>query len=73
MAMKGGRGLGGFEGERTGRRRRHLAMLENLRDEVTTATADGRWLKPTPTLAAARLKHAGSVLDLSGVLVGSGR
>ena len=43
---------------------------EEMSDTVTTATADGRWLKPTPTLAAARLKHAGSVLDLSGVLVG---
>ena len=70
VAVKGGRGVGGFEGKRTGR---HLAMLENLSDTVTMATAHGRWLKPTPTLAAARLKHAGSVLDLSGVLVGSGR
>ena len=68
--MKGGRGLGGFEGERTGRRRRHLAMLENLRDTVTTATSDGRWLKPTPHW---RRRARGSALDLSGVLVGSGR
>ena len=49
MAVKGGRGVGGFEGKRTGR---HLAMLENLSDTVTTATADGRWLKPTPTLGS---------------------
>ena len=35
VAVKGGRGVGGFEGKRTGR---HLAMLENLSDTVTMAT-----------------------------------
>ena len=66
--MKGGRGLGGFEGERTGRRRRHLAMLENLRDEVTTATALRALAKAYAPLAAARSwKRAGPERRPGGV------
>ena len=38
VAVERGRVVRGFKGKRTGRRRRHLAALENLSKKVTTAT-----------------------------------
>ena len=42
VAVKGGRGLGGFEGKRTGRRCRPLAAVEIATKKVTTAPTCGR-------------------------------
>ena len=43
--VKRRRGVGGSRVRRTGRRRRHLAVLGNAREKVASATADGAQAK----------------------------